>query len=342
MPTEIEISKSQSITSTINRNAEIFSLTPSTLVTLWEIDASTLIDETGLREYNPTAIFYFHNSIKLTQNSIKWRDNTYIAIPIHAEGFEYSAKGSPATPKLSLTVNEHGIETLALLKSTLKRLGDLAGVKVTRRRVFAKYIDKENFPTLAPSELAEKGFAPDPNMQFDPDIYYIDRKSMENKSIIEFELGSIIDIDGVKLPGRICSAKRCPFAYRGAFCNYETEENRVEFIHGTDSTLLKSAPPVSNDKGELIQTILGRGTTIKVIGEHKFGTNYAKGNAVWIQKDGIKYYFVALQNSPPAGPPNPLFWVADSCSKDINGCRQRYKNAAALPFGGFVGITTTI
>lgn len=485
------VSKSQSISSTLNRNIEIFSLTPSTLLTLWEIDASVIMDETGIRNINDKAIFRFHNSVKLMNTTIKWNGQDYIAVPIQAQGFEYTAKGSPPTPKLTLAVNDEGAPMLSLLKSRIRELNDLTGVRVTRRRVFAKYIDGENFETISQEDLAGKGFSPDPNMKFEPDIYFIDRKSIENKSVIEFELGSILDIEGIKIPGRIVVARRCPFVYRGAGCMYEYKTNRVNFIHGdaydatnnaSGSTLLDDAPPVANEKDELIQEILNSGTvtlntttavngsgggnrefetfsgesstgftgtdtadqgygyfpvtivagrryqisstivmtngtiyrfitsngtnfftdTIDVIVSTDLGdtpssgvvyeftaaanathvglaairtsgtmqmvvsnfsfvelgyivnvsitkptvykkdTNYVKGNAVWIQKDGVKYYFVAKSNSPPIGPPNPLFWISDSCAKNINSCRLRFKNAAALNFGGFPSVQTAV
>ena len=338
------VSKAQSISSTLNRNIEIFSLTPSTLLTLWEIDASVIMDETGIRNINDKAIFRFHNSVKLMNTTIKWNGQDYIAVPIQAQGFEYTAKGSPPTPKLTLAVNDEGAPMLSLLKSRIRELNDLTGVRVTRRRVFAKYIDGENFETISQEDLAGKGFAPDPNMKFEPDIYFIDRKSIENKSVIEFELGSILDIEGIKIPGRIVAAKRCPFAYRGNGCLYEYNANRVTFIHGesTESTLPDEAPPVATFQDELISEILGGSTPITYVGKYNKDTNYVKGNAVYVQKDGIKYYFVAKSNSPPAGPPNPIFWVSDSCSKLISGCRFRFKNAASLNFGGFPSTLTAV
>lgn len=345
MPVEPLISKSTAEASNLNRNAEIFSLTPSTLLILWEIDASVVLDEVGLKDISSNAIFRFHNSVKLSNSIIVWRRDKYYAVPIQATGFEYTAKGSPPTPKLTLAVNDEGVPALSLLKTRLRQLNDLTGVKVTRRRVFAKYIDGINFSdNLTKQELATSGFAPDPNMQFEPDIYYIDRKSLENKSVIEFELGSIADVEGIKLPGRIVNAKRCPFQYRGFGCLYESEKNRQAFIHGTssESTLLKNAPPVANEKDELLQVILGRGTTMNDKGEYSINTSYSKGNYVYVQKDGIKYYFVASQDNPPTPPPNPLFWLNDSCSKIINGCRLRFGNSASLPFGGEPGVQTTV
>ena len=352
MPVETTISKTQSIVSTLNRGKEIFSLTPSTLLTLWEIDVGVMMDEAGLKDVNLyDYVFRFHNSVKLVNTSIYWRNKEYYALPIQAEGFEYTSKGSPQTPKLTIAVNEDVSDgdprkvALSLLKTRLRQLNDLAGVKVTRRRVFAKYIDGNNFLTTAPSEIAEAGFAPDPNMQFDPDIYYVDRKSLENKSVIEFELASIIDVEGIKIPGRITNSKRCPAQYRGCYCLYEYNANRVPFIHGeaSESTLPTSAPPVANAKDEKILNILGAGSNITYVGVYIKGDSYNKGNAVHIQKDGIKYYFVANQNNVLVGPPNPIFWIEDSCSKTINGCRLRWAdNGGTLPFAGFPGMLTVI
>ena len=60
--------------------------------------------------------------------------------------------------------------------------------------------------------LLEDGFAidmdqginpfgtPDPTATFDEQIFIIDRKSTENRDIIEFELAATYDIDGVRLP----------------------------------------------------------------------------------------------------------------------------------------------
>lgn len=351
---EITISKAQSRQSTLNRNIEILSLTPSTLITLWEIDTGVTMDEIGLKDSpNYDYIFRFHNSSKLGNTSVYWRSKEYYPLPIQAEGFEYVSKGSPQAPKLTLAINEDiplddpKRVALALLKSRLKQLNDLAGVKITRRRVFAKYIDGFNFENISKEDLAGQGFAPDPNMQFDPDIYYIDRKSLENKSVIEFELGSIIDVEGVKLPGRAVYAKRCPFAYRGFGCLYEYRSNRVSFIHGTsaESTLPPSAPPVANSKNEKIQDILGPATKITYVGIYIKEDVYQKGHAVHIQKDGIKYYFVSSINDNKTSPPNPLFWITDECAKDINGCRLRWADLllhdGSLSFGGFPGILTT-
>lgn len=351
------ITKAQTITSTLNRNIEIFSLTPSTLLTLWEIDASAVVNEGGLSNLDEKAIFRFHNSVKLMSTTITWNGQDYVPCPIQAQGFEYTAKGSPPTPKLTLAVNDEGAPLLSRLKSRIKELNDLTGVKVTRRRVFAKYIDGSNFETISAQDFAGQGFAPDPNMHFEPDVYFIDRKSLENKSVIEFELGSITDVEGIKIPGRICAAKRCPFTYRGFGCFYESNANRVglSFIFGdaydatnnpAGSIMPQSAPAVANYNDENISVILGGSTSITDKGKYVAGTSYDKGHEVHILRDGIRYHFVSLQNANLVSPPNPLFWEADVCSKTIQGCKMRWDHLpgtdGSLPYGGMPSILTAV
>ena len=73
----------------------------------------------------------------------------------------------------------------------------------------------------------------------------------------------------------------------------------------------------------------------------------------YIEKDKIKYYYVAKENlsldiNKKNPPPNTTYWMADQCSKSLNGCRLRWGSEAkvsandcpigynkGLPFGGF-------
>ncbi len=60
----------------------------------------------------------------------------------------------------------------------------------------------------------------DDEAYFAEEIWYIDRKSLETRTHIEFELTAAHDVHGVKLPGRAVIANTCPWAYRGVECGY--------------------------------------------------------------------------------------------------------------------------
>jgi lambda family phage minor tail protein L len=335
-----------------NLYGEALSLTPSALVSLFEIDVSDIAFSKGLideiREDNENErIFRFHNNISLITSNLTWQGKVYTAAPISAEGFEMNARGTLPVPKLSMSVSPEAIPLLGLFKNKLKSLGDLAGAKVTRIRTLAKYLDAINFTN---------GINPDadPNSEFPRDVFYIDRKSLENKSMIEFELASILDVEGVKLPFRLVVANRCVFTYRGEGCLYESEDNRVINVHGypENSRLPSFAPPVANEKDESITDLLPVDVALSARGKWRRGVNYVAGDWVFIEKDGVKYHFVAKSDVPPNhAPPNGTYWHADACSKLLRGCRLRWgvdgnglaapgrRNGdpfnGCLPFGGY-------
>jgi lambda family phage minor tail protein L len=309
-------------------NAEAFSLAPSALITMFEIDITDIAFDQGLDLQEDEKIFRFHNSINVYKTEIIWKGNTYYPMPIIAEGFELNGKGVLPTPRLTLSVNETAIPALASLKEQLRKLGDLIGAKLTRIRTFAKFLDASNFPTLPP------GYEPNPAVEFPRDIYYIDRKSNENRNVIEYELASILDLEGLQLPGRLILAERCVWTYRGPGCLYEYAVNKTS-AHGLDPELPVSAPPVATVNDEKITDIL-QVSSLRYRGKYSFNSlsSYAKGDFVYIEKNGIKYYFVAKKSSPSAAPPSSTNWVADICSKTIKGCKKRFPSGV-LPFGGF-------
>ena len=57
---------------------------------------------------------------------------------------------------------------------------------------------------------------------FPEEIWYVDRKALETRTHIEFELTAAHDVQGVKLPGRTVVANTCPWKYKGGECGYDT------------------------------------------------------------------------------------------------------------------------
>jgi len=315
-------------------SSEIMSLNPATLITLFEIDLSEIAFDIGLATNNTNTVFRFHNSNFLRAKNLIWKGFEYQAAPIIVEGYEISSQGTPPTPKLAISVNDQGIPGLTQLKQLLRQVGDLTGAKVTRIRTFAKYLDAQNFI----NNVTPEQFAPNSNIEFPRDIFYIERKSQENKTTIEYELSSIFDLENVKLPARLVLASKCSCVYRGNGCLYEYASRRVNTTHGTpsESNLPLLAPPIANNKDELIKDIIGV-NSLKDRGKWQRDTVYSIGDNIFIEKNGIKYYFVAKVNNPQNAPPNITEWVADVCSKTVKGCRLRWGRIddGGLMFNGF-------
>lgn len=317
------MNKSQAQASSKKIQSDLSSLNPSTIVSLFVIDISSLALDLGVIKSsdilnNPfIGNFRFHNNIKLFNSSIYWQGNEYIAAPIQITDIEYSGDGTLPQPKLAITVSDSGISELSRLKSYLRQIGDLVGAKLTRIRTFAKYLDAQNFL----QDQVNFTVDPDPYAEFPRDIFYFDRKSREDKNTIEYELASILDVEGVKLPGRLVVSNICPAQYRGAGCCYESS-SRITSIHN-GAELPLDAPPVANDRDELISDILGS-TPLLDRGEYQQNIVYSKGHYVFIQKNSIKYYFVASVDNPLVGPPDLRYWIADNCSRFVSGCKLRW------------------
>lgn len=338
MSSPIPISTQQAQVSSKALVSELMSLSPSALVTLFEIDISDLGFNAGTISQTEVTlgintVFRFHNNINLTTHSLFWQNNEYIAAPIIAEGFETNLKGSPVTPTFSLTVSDQGIPQLSILKQRIRQLGDIVGAKITRIRTFAKCIDASNFFNNTPPQ----NFFPNPTEELPRDIYYINRLANENKNSIQYELSPLFVLDDITLPGRIISENTCGFQYRGDGCLYEFS-GRKTTVHGC-GTLPVYAPPVATSLDEVLVNLIS-GVSFVDKGQYNLNQIYNKGEYCYILNRGIKYYFVSQVSSNNTSPPNTSGWVSDECSKDLLGCKYRWQNinSGILPFGGFPSV----
>ena len=176
---------------------------------LQKINPSAIIElftlETDATLHGATQTYRFHNGTNLNNNSdVIWAGNQYIKMPIQAEGFAYQ-KGQLPRPTLTIS-NALGTITAILLNVNTVTVGnDLTGATVTRIRTLARYLDAVNFP-----DNTNPLGTPDPTAEFPKEIYKIDRKSNENRDIVTFELASVSDLAGIRLPKRQCTRALFP------------------------------------------------------------------------------------------------------------------------------------
>ena len=155
--------------------------------------------------HGATTVYRFHAGSSLKDNGeIVWAGNTYQRFPIQAEGFAFR-KGMLPRPTLTVS-NALGTITAILAAVNATTAGnDLTGATVTRIRTLARFIDAVNFP----SNVNPYG-TPDPTAEFPQEIYKIDRKSAENREVVQFELASVLDIAGIRAPQRQCTRAEFP------------------------------------------------------------------------------------------------------------------------------------
>jgi lambda family phage minor tail protein L len=184
--------------------SDLQAIAPSAVIELFVL-------ELNVPQHGVADIYRFHAGTNLNAGGqLVWAGNSYLRFPIEADGFAYEGKGSLPRPRLRCS-NIMGTITAILL--TLPK--GLEGAKVSRIRTLARYIDAVNFP----GDVNPYG-TPDPTAEFPREVYYIDRKSVETRDAVEFELAAAFDLIGVRAPRRQCISNICQWAYRSAECSY--------------------------------------------------------------------------------------------------------------------------
>lgn len=177
---------------------EINKLAPSAVIELFVLDASAV----GLPDP-----LYFHAGTNELRQNITWQGQVYTRYPIEVSGFEVTGTGPHPRPRLR--VSNH----LSAITALMIQYGDLVGSKITRKRTHKKFLDAVNFTDEVNPDA-------DPDAAWPDDIFFIDRKALETRDVVEFELASAMDLAGVRLPRRQIIQNLCPWGYRSSECGY--------------------------------------------------------------------------------------------------------------------------
>jgi len=177
---------------------EISKINPSSIIELFELELVQAI-------HGSSQIYRFHNGSSLNANGqITWKGNGYYRFPIQAEGFAYQ-RGQLPRPTLTISnlSSTPNISAILLSVNTTTVGNDLSCAKVTRIRTLAKYIDAINFADNTNATA-------DPNAEFPREVYFIDRKTTENRELVTWELSAVFDLMGIKAPKRQCTRSIFP------------------------------------------------------------------------------------------------------------------------------------
>jgi lambda family phage minor tail protein L len=343
-------------------NKQLSSLTPDTLIDLYEINFSNLQTNFEMLEdlyginIGADAIYRFCPMINGT-NPIVWQGNSYQPLPVKMDGFEQKSDGRLPRPTMTIA-NPEGIFSKIVHSNK-----DFSNCKVTRKRTYARFLDDENFQNRNLNAAGQNPFGEaDPNSHLPDDVYFINKKSQENRKYIQFELVSSLELENSPVPARVVLSSYCNWTYRcNIGCNYKGLP-----IEDIDGKSLRSGFGFFGG-GEVDPNLYPNG--IEDIAEwNKFGKNGSSDNLTGYQ-DGdlvkiinkssgdpykkIPQVFVCIQSHTSAKDHHPFFdkefWLKDECQKDLNACKKRFSsksellayskadNSPGLRFGGFPG-----
>jgi lambda family phage minor tail protein L len=169
---------------------DIQKLDPGHLMEMFVVDATALGGD----------LMYFYPGTSELRSPITWQGQVYTAWPVVAEGFDKSTRGTLPTPTLRMA------NIAAVLTQLNIEFDDMIGAKVIRKRTFSRYLDGQ--PEA------------DPNAHLPDDVFYVERKVGQNRVACEYELASVMDVEGLMLPKRQVLANLCSWRYRSAECSY--------------------------------------------------------------------------------------------------------------------------
>jgi lambda family phage minor tail protein L len=182
-------------------NAELFSLEPTALLEFFIIYYDYI--------NRPDDKLYIHGGTNGINGSVYWQGQEYLPFPIQSSGFESRGDGTLPRPKLMVSNQDFFVSNL------IRRYNNLVGAKVVRKRVFLKFLDAVNF-----SDGINPYGSADSTAGLEDQVFFILRRSAENRAIVEFELASPLEIENVTFPRRTVMARYCSFHYRGNGCRY--------------------------------------------------------------------------------------------------------------------------
>jgi lambda family phage minor tail protein L len=208
--------------------SELQKINPSSIIELFELELFANIHGTAF-----TYRFHAGTNALSTNGNIVWNANTYTALPIEVEGFEYNAEsGSLPRPTVRVANLLGGITAVLLSVNQTTAGNDLTGAKLTRIRTLVRYLDAVNFP----GGTNPYG-TPDTSATLPSEVYYLARKVAETRDAVEFEAAATFDLAGIRAPKRQCSANLCPWVYKGAECGYsgtDYYDENDETVGGSD------------------------------------------------------------------------------------------------------------
>ena len=181
-------------------------LKEDSLITLFIIDSGKSRAEVwGGRRYFVSSEESGGKTVEYVDEKQTVNTFTYSPLPIAFSGVEISGGNKLPRPKLNIG-NVDG--NFSRLSSVLE---DFIGFRLVRIRTYAKYLVKVDGVTQPTA---------DKTAHFTPESWYFERKIDESKLGITFELSSVFDVEGLKIPKRRMYPNFCPFDYRGADCQY--------------------------------------------------------------------------------------------------------------------------
>lgn len=146
-------------------------------IDLWEFDLTPIGGER----------YFFCNELNEKGGPVTWQGRQYQPYPVKGSGFEMKGKGPGSRPAVEVS------NLFGLVTGLAGDLQGLAGARVYRRQVYAKFLDAVNFTAGNPHADPEQE-----TVMF----FLVEQLQSLNSQGAEFVLASPAEADGAVIPAR--------------------------------------------------------------------------------------------------------------------------------------------
>jgi lambda family phage minor tail protein L len=193
--------------------AELNKINPSSIIELFELELTV---NTHIAKNNPQnlpTVYRFHAGANLNSfGEIIFQSNSYQRVAVQTQGFEKNSTGVIARPTITFSnlggIVQNPATGLLITMSDFLQLvnqvtphNDLIGAKLTRKMPLASALDNDNFLPINNNPPVNPFGTPSADRLRD-EIFVIDRKAIENRQIVQFELTAAHDLENRLIPQR--------------------------------------------------------------------------------------------------------------------------------------------
>ena len=193
---------------------ELNKINPSSVIELFELELTVGLHIPSGNPDNLDTVFRFHAGANLNNfGQVVFNGNSYQRVAVKVEGFEDTSKGTIPRPTLTFSnlggiTKDTTVMTMTDFLNIVNKVtpgNDLLNAKVTRLMPLASALDNANF-------VGDNPFGTPSTDRLQDRIYFIDRKAVENRQVVQFELVGELDMQNKKIPARIVTRELFPSA----------------------------------------------------------------------------------------------------------------------------------
>tara|TARA_R100000388_G_scaffold4563_2_gene4893 strand:- start:243 stop:866 length:624 start_codon:yes stop_codon:yes gene_type:complete len=188
--------------------AELNKINPSHIVELFELELTVGKHIATGNPQNLPTVYRFHAGANLNSfGEVIFQSNSYQRVAVQTQGFEKRSTGVLTRPTITFS-NLGGIvqnpatgitrtmsDFLAIVNEVTPH-NDLIDAKLTRKMPLASALDNANFSS------GTNPFGTPSADRLRDEIFVIDRKAVENRQVVQFELTAAHDLENRLIPQR--------------------------------------------------------------------------------------------------------------------------------------------